>query len=429
MSSCWALLEEGDELLLEKLSRVATTRDKDIEFMDMRSGKSSRELLLQHEKEKMEIFCKIGYEKTWQISKDCWERLWQEKDVIISGDADFDQLALRFAIYHLTVMAPVHDNRMNIGAKGLSGKGYLGHTFWDTEIYMLPYFVWEDPAGARSLLEYRFLCLDSARRKARENGYEGAMYPWEAAWITDGDTCPEARFSQYEIHVTADVAYGVYYYYEITHDIGFMRQCGCEILFETAQFWKSRLEYRPDKDRYEMNREAGWKERKDKLVLPKANENHILPQDDTYLSLPEVDLSIYRRGERKLRKDYPYPEYVGLKVSKQADVMNLFLLLEELFSNEVKRESLAYYEPFCVHESSLSLCAYSMLAADCCEQDKAYQLFEVARAIDLGPRGSRLKLTVTKDTVTVEVLEDPGALEILTGHGVIRGEGKICWVY
>lgn len=538
MSSCRALLEEGDELLLEKLSRVATTRDKDIKFMDMRSGKSSRELLLQHEKEKMEIFCKIGYEKTWQISKDCWERLWQEKDVIISGDADFDQLALRFAIYHLTVMAPVHDNRMNIGAKGLSGKGYLGHTFWDTEIYMLPYFVWEDPAGARSLLEYRFLCLDSARRKARENGYEGAMYPWEAAWITDGDTCPEARFSQYEIHVTADVAYGVYYYYEITHDIGFMRQCGCEILFETAQFWKSRLEYRPDKDRYEIcdvigpdefthhannnaftnylahlnlrlalswkerlqrefpedykrldrklnleNREAGWKERKDKLVLPKANENHILPQDDTYLSLPEVDLSIYRRGERKLRKDYPYPEYVGLKVSKQADVMNLFLLLEELFSNEVKRESLAYYEPFCVHESSLSLCAYSMLAADCGEQDKAYQLFEGARAIDLGPqmdssdhgihaaslggiwqccvlgfagvrmcggqlriiphlpkcwnqvslkiwwRGSRLKLTVTKDTVTVEVLEGPGALEILTGHGVIRGEGKICWVY
>ena len=99
------------------------------------------------------------------------------KDVQIDTQNQIDQLALRFAVYHLTVMSPVHDNRMNIGAKGLSGMGYRGHSFWDTEIYMLPYFIFTDPKGARSLLEHRYHGLESAHKKAQENGYCGAMYP------------------------------------------------------------------------------------------------------------------------------------------------------------------------------------------------------------------------------------------------------------
>lgn len=441
MSCCELTMEAGWELSFVKLSRVATTRDSDIGLENENISKCGRDFLLHHEREEMKKLWKRGYETTWKMSQDCWKALWQERDVVISGNADQDQLAIRFAIYHLTVMAPIHDNRMNIGAKGLSGKGYFGHTFWDTEVYMLPYFVWEDPKGARSLLEYRYLCLDAARKNAKDNGYEGAQYPWEAAWITDGDTCPETHFTQYELHVTADVAYGVYYYYEITYDIDFMLRYGCEILFETAEFWKSRLEYREDRDIYEIcnvigpdeftheannnaftnyltqlnlklavqwkerlekefpkeydrlnkkldldGRVAAWEDRRDKLVLQQPNEDGILPQDDDYLTLPEIDLEIYRRGDKKLRKDYPYPAYTRLKVSKQADVMNLFLLLEELFPKEVKKESLAYYEPFCVHESSLSLCAYSMLASDCGEYEKAYQLFERARDIDLDLR-------------------------------------------
>ena len=520
MSCCNLAMEAGQQLTFVKLSRVATTRDKDIELENENISKWGREFLLHREKEKIQKLWEKGYEATWKASEDCWKASWQERDVVIYGDADQDQLSVRFAIYHLTVMSPIHDNRMNIGAKGLSGKGYFGHTFWDTEIYMLPYFVWEDPKGARSLLEYRYNCLDAARKNAKDSGFEGAKYPWEAAWITDGDTCPETHFTQYELHVTADVAFGVYYYYEITHDIDFMLKYGCEILFETAEFWKSRLEYRADKDIYEIcnvigpdeftheannnaftnylthlnlrlalewkdrleqefpeeyarlnrkldldGRVADWEERRDKIVLPKPNEDNILPQDDDYLTLPEIDLTIYRRGEKKLRVDYPYPTYTRLKVSKQADVMNLFLLLEELFTNEVKRASLAYYEPFCVHESSLSLCAYSMLAADCGEDEKAYQLFEGARDIDLNLkkdsehgihaaslggiwqccvlgfagvrmcggkiriipnlpenwdkvtfhiwwRGSCLEVTVAKDSVNVEVLQGPKDVEI-----------------
>ena len=533
LSGCCRHLTAGEEMVAEKLCRLATTRDEDFKY----DGDDwERETLIRREKEEMQKLKKLRYADARDTSAACWEKLWQERDIAIGGSADIDQLSFRFAVYHLTIMAPIHDNRMNIGAKGLSGKGYMGHTFWDTEVYMLPYFIWTDPRGARSLLEYRYRCLDSARKKARENGYEGAQYPWEAAWITDGDVCPEDHFAKHEFHVTADVAYGVHYYYEVTHDLDFMLRCGCEILFETASFWASRLEYNADRDCYEIRDVIGpdefthqannnaftnylahlnltlavrwegwlkrnypreharlngrlgmehrapvWRERAEKLFLPTANGQNILPQDDDFMTLPEIDLTIYRAGEKKLRKDYPYPTYTRLKVSKQADVMNLFLLREELFPPEVKKASLDYYEPFCVHESSLSLCAYSMLAADCGEQEAAYGFFERARAIDLGPnmkssddgihaaslggvwqccalgfcgirlcgsqlrivpnlpenwekaavriwwRGSQLEVTATHQNVTVRVLQGPMAIEVLTAGGILRGEETLCW--
>lgn len=87
-------------------------------------------------------------------------------------------------------MTPTHDNRMNIGAKGLSGEGYKGHTFWDTEIFLLPYFIYQMPETARSLLEYPYHTLPGAHKKAQENGYKGAMFPWESAWLADGEVTP-----------------------------------------------------------------------------------------------------------------------------------------------------------------------------------------------------------------------------------------------
>ncbi len=527
-------MEAGQTLTVEKLCRLATTRDNDFRCTD----DWEREGLIRREKEAMQGLKGLSFDTVFAASAACWAALWAQKDMTITGgaQAEEDLLAYRFAVYHLTIMAPIHDNRMNIGAKGLSGKGYFGHTFWDTEVYMLPYFIWTDPKGARSLLEYRYLCLDSARKNAKHYGNEGARYAWEAAWITDPETCPEDHFAKLEYHVTADVAYGVYHYFEVTQDMDFMLKCGCEILFETAQFWKSRLEYDPQRDVYEIldvigpdeythhannnaftnylahlnltlacdwyqrlkkefpkefsrlnrqleleNKVEAWRERAEKLVLPVAGEDHILPQDDDFMTLSEIDLTIYRAGQKKLRKDYPYPIYTRLKVSKQADVMNLFLLREDLFPLAVKKASLAYYEPFCVHESSLSLCAYSMLAADCGEEAAARAFFDRAKLIDLGPdlrssdegihaaslggvwqccvlgfcgvrlcgnrlriapnlpaswesasakviwHGSLLQITATHEEAQVEVLEGEETIEILTADGIKRGKGSLRW--
>lgn len=405
------------------------------------SGAALRPRLMEREKQEMDHLRSRSWEAVFNDSADAWAALWQERDVAVRADDHFDQLSARFAVYHLTAMAPLHDNRMNIGAKGLSGRGYLGHTFWDTEIYMLPYYIWTDPAGARSLLEHRYHCLGAARRKAREKGYEGAMYPWQTAWLTDTETSVNQFMADFEHHVTADVAYGVHYYYEVTHDLDFMLRCGCEILFETAKFWFSRLEYDPQRDRFEIRgvigpdeytheadnnaftnylarlnlelavrwygelrqraperflqleaelnlsgRPDAWRQAAARLYLPASNEAGILPQDDTFLSLPEIDLTPYRSGRRKLKQDFPNRSYKKLQVSKQADVVILFWLLEDLFSCEVKRNSFYYYEQRCVHDSSLSLCAYSILAADIGEQETAFALYRRACRIDLGEK-------------------------------------------
>ena len=428
-------VKANDILTFEKFSNVYTARDHACEAMSVES-------ICRYAQVQLEESSASSFVELHRASSKAWGKIWAEKDVVIQSKNPFDQLALRFAVYHLTIMAPIHDRRMNIGAKGLSGKGYLGHTFWDTELFMLPFFIFTDPEGARSLLEYRYHTLFGARQKAAENGYEGAMYPWESAWITDSETTPStALMALQEHHITADVAYGVYNYYCATGDVDFMEKFGYEIFFETARFWQSRLDYNKELDRYEIlgvigpdefthdadnnaftNYMAYFNMKKaieyyehmktadvtlfeklndklkleelyrkltakiNKLYLPRENENFLVPQDDTYLTLPEIDLTPYRSGLKKLRQDYKNLSYSKLQVSKQADVMVLFILLEDLFSEKVKRTNFYYYEPRCVHESSLSLCSYSILAADVHEQRQAYELYVSACRIDLGTK-------------------------------------------
>ena len=162
---------------------------------------------------------------------------------------------IRFAQYHMQLMTPAHDRRMNIGAKGLSGEGYKGHTFWDTEIFLLPYFIFTMPEVARSLEEYRYLSLPGAHAKAAQGGFKGAQFPWESAWLDDGEVTPEFLGTDIltglptkvwsgliEIHITADVAFGVWQYYICTGDQEFMDRYGYEIILDCAKFWLSRLE-------------------------------------------------------------------------------------------------------------------------------------------------------------------------------------------
>ncbi len=375
-------------------------------------------------------------------SADEWQsRIWNSRDIVIDSSSPSDQLAIRFAIYHLTVMAPVHDNRMNIGAKGLSGPGYRGHTFWDTEVFMLPYFIFEAPTEARSLLEYRYNSLDAARKNAKERGYDGAMFPWEAAWITDGETTPSwAMTGLLEHHITSDVAFGVYYYYMVTGDTDFMEKSGYELIFDTAKFWLSRLDLNKKLDRYEILDVIGpdeykehvdnnaftnymaehnmalavdyadilkrdkpelfaaldeklgitdsypkWKDACAKIYLPHENSDGLLPQDDTYLTLPDIaepDCSLSEMIEEARRKAGEIG-YTKSQISKQADVVVLYYLLEDLFSVESKKRNFYYYEKRAFHDSSLSLSTYSALAADIGEKATAYKLYERATLIDL----------------------------------------------
>ena len=178
-----------------------------------------------------------------------WSERWRLSDVEIEGD-DTAQQALRFAVYHLNSAANPADERVSIGARSLTGQDYRGHVFWDTEIYLLPFFVTTWPEAARSLLMYRFRRLDGARAKAAGMGWRGALYAWEFA-DTGAETTPEHAIGpdrrvidilcgKQEQHISADVAYAVWQYWLATEDEAFFLDAGAEILLETGRFWSSR---------------------------------------------------------------------------------------------------------------------------------------------------------------------------------------------
>lgn len=441
-------VETNSTFCIEKISNIYTSRDKEYENYSL-------EQLQQLSLEQLKKSVSKGYDLLAQESKNSWyEKVWSGNEIEIESDNPMDQLAIRFAQYHLHIMTPAHDNRMNIGAKGLSGEGYKGHTFWDTDIFALPYFTFTNPQIARSLEEYRYLSLGGAHKKAKDNQYEGAQFPWESAWLEDGEVTPVWGAADIitglptkiwsgfiEQHITADVAYGVWQYYMVTKDQDFMDRYGYELLMDTAKFWASRLEWSEDDKRYHINNVIGpdeykehvndnaftnymaywnikiaieyyeqlkrenptkwqelnkkmelervysiWQERVSNIYLPQPREDGVIPQDATYLTLPIIDVTKYKNREEvgTLFKDYNLEQVNKMQVSKQADIMILFFLMEDLFSQEIKRANWNYYEPKTLHDSSLSLSTHVILANDMKDLDLAYQLFQKAIRIDMG---------------------------------------------
>lgn len=242
-------IEKGQTLTVDKLTVVTTSRDLAYENLENKAERAQED-----GGRMMRQAIEAGYDALFAASCAKWAELWDKADVRITSKRPFDQLMVRFALYHLNIMAKKDDNRVGIGAKGMTGEGYKGHSFWDTEIFILPYFTLTQPEAARSLLEYRYRGLYGARRKAQENGFEGAMYPWEAAWVDDGEVTPlwgaadvvtgkpmKILTGIIEQHITADVAFAVEQYFAVTGDQDFMDRCGYEMLIDTGRFWASRV--------------------------------------------------------------------------------------------------------------------------------------------------------------------------------------------
>ncbi len=190
------------------------------------------------------------------------DQLWNVTDIKIVGDEQAD-VSLRFNLFHLMSCANEDDERVSIGAKGIHGEGYKGHVFWDTEIFMLPFFIYSNPKAAKTLLMYRYHLLDAARDNAKKNGYKGAQYPWESAdtgveetprWGVDYVGNPVRIWTgDIEYHITADIAFAIREYIRATDDMEFFLRYGAEMFLETARFWVYRGEYNKEMDRYEIN--------------------------------------------------------------------------------------------------------------------------------------------------------------------------------
>jgi beta-phosphoglucomutase len=239
-------LEPGQIWIVDKLMAVYTDRD-DVD-------------LAQAAGEEIESLARMGFERLQENNRAAWAAFWHDSDVIIEGDHEAQQ-AIRHALFQLRIAAPSHDDRVSIGAKSLSGFGYRGHVFWDTEIFMLPFLTFTQPSLARNLLMYRWHTLPGARRKAAAGGFEGAQYAWESAetgdevtprwvlppfegirWPTSDTRLIRIWCGDIEVHISTDIAYAIWQYWLITGDDAFMHNYGAEILLETARFWESRVE-------------------------------------------------------------------------------------------------------------------------------------------------------------------------------------------
>lgn len=443
-----AQVEEGSTLCLEKLSTVHTSRD--LKYAEL-NEESAAALVPGDAMDELKKIYTIGYDKLFAESREAWESFWEKHDVRIDTENVFDQVAVRFAVYHLHIMNKPEDSRLGVGAKGLSGEEYKGHSFWDTEIFLMPYYLFTNPRAARNLLVYRYHILNGARRKAKKAGYKGAMYPWEAAWIDDDEVCADiigvdvetgkpmrVLCGEIEIHISADVAYAVWEYYTAVRDEEFMEKYGYEMILDTARFWISRCTWveakqhygilnviGPDEYKEEVDNDvytnymAYWnlkraleilevmpketyqrldrilnldslrremKEVVEKLYLPEPNEKGIIPQNDTYLSLREIDLAPYKRSESvgTIHHDYSMERLKEVQVSKQGDLVVLMYLVEGLFSDKVTRDNYFYYEAHTTHDSSLSKCTHAIVANDLGMKEESYRFFRGAAQTDIG---------------------------------------------
>ncbi len=395
-----------------------------------------------------------GYDKCLSRHNAQWVKKWEYGDVKIDGD-DEAQQALRYSIFQLLIVAPVNGSANSIPARALSGQVYKGAIFWDTEMFMFPFFLYTYPEKAVELMRYRIKTLDGARRKAKSEGvgYRGAFYAWESQESGD-DACTyfnigdpftkrdlRTHFRDKQVHISGDVAIAMWEYFKITGDDALLLEGGAEVILECARFYYSYAYFKKDKNRYEIldvvgpdeyhervnnnaftsmvakatfeianatvdylkQRHPGqfkalvkkidiagelplFIEAADLLYVPQPDEKTgVIEQFDAYDNLKETTVEAL-----KARLLHPN-EYLGAgqglavptKIIKQADVVMMLNLFKDRYSDKIKKANWEYYEPRTEHGSSLSACAYAMVAADIGKLDWAYNYFLKTAKMDI----------------------------------------------
>jgi len=378
---------------------------------------------------------------------EAWEDRWRASGVEVAGD-EMAQRALRFALYHLNSAVNPKDEYASVGARALTGSTYKGHVFWDTEIYLLPFYTFTDPPAARALLQYRFHTLPAARDRARRLGYQGALFAWESADTGEDVTpdtviAPDGRVVQVltgiqEHHISADVAYAVWQYWQATADEAFFLAAGADILIETARFWATRGRLEPDgqyhirtvigPDEYHesvddnaytnvmaqwnleraadtvdwlRSRRSGawptlcerlqvrpdepdsWRRTAELMTTGFDRPTNLFEQFSGFFQLEEVELQAYRTLPVPIDVTLGRDRTQKSKVVKQADVVALSALLWERFPSAVHEANFRYYEPRTAHGSSLSPALHAFVSARLGDSDRAARYFRDAAAIDL----------------------------------------------
>ncbi len=401
-----------------------------------------------------------------------WNHVWNQSDIVIEGD-ELNQQGIRFCIFQMYQTYQGAAQGTNIGAKGLTGEAYNGNAFWDTETYCLPFYIFNNKKAAKSLLEFRYRTLKQAKARAKDLDCEGAFYP--VATISGEECCNLWQHASLQLQASTAVAYGLWFYEKLTGDHSLMEEFGLEILIEVSRMLRTRGAYSADGEGFgffgvmgpdefqmmvshncytnymgrftlaytvqeiarirEMNPEIihaierkvklkeeevhAWEKIASDMFIPLHKESGIYEQHKGFFALPHIDVDKIPVKEFPLYSHWTYDRIYRNDMIKQPDVLMLMLLFNSEFSDEEILKNYEFYEPKCIHESSLSPSVHSILANQIGKEQEAYQFFQFATRLDLDNYNRNTKEGLHTTSIAA------AWMNIVYGFGGLRSDGEI----
>jgi trehalose/maltose hydrolase-like predicted phosphorylase len=419
----------GEEMTVERMIAVISTRDG-----------VPREELETRSRTILQSASARGFDGQRAAHRSIWTARWDMADIEIDG-APRDEMITRFNTFHLMQSAPFHTGTLSIPARGYSFNRYEGHIFWDTEVFMLPFFSYALPDAARNLLAFRHHTLPAAREQARTLGGRGAAFAFKVDPDRGVDMAPSGHSFERVLHQNGDIAFAVDQYLRASKDRGFLAREGIDLLIETARFYAGEAEwdaegaahlndmigpdelYQPNRDngytnlmaRFTLRAAAAWLERlegddpaagaaarqrlaldaeepdrwrttADTLAVPSIPglDESVPLQDEFLMDKPDADMEGWRlnSGDPRLWT-IPIPEVRNYRTIKQADIVLAMFLLRSEFTREQMAAGYDFYEPRTLHSSSLSYNTHAVVAALLGRTEQAYAYFHRCAGMDL----------------------------------------------
>ena len=381
----------------------------------------------------------FGFNALLEIQKKSWAQIWNMSDITIEGDVKAQQ-GIRFNIFQLNQTYLGTDASLNIGPKGFTGEKYGGSTYWDTEAYCIPFYMaTKDQSVARTLLEYRYNHLDKAIENAEKLGFKNgaALFPMVTM---NGEECHnEWEITFEEIHRNGAIAFAIFNYNRFTNDYAYIPEKGLEVLIGIARFWQQRATFSSDKNKFMILGVTGpneyenninnnwytnyiakwcieyaleniaivktdytadykrikekvnfsedelkdWKKVADKMYFPFSEKHRVFLQQDGFLDKELITAANLDTSQRPINQKWSWDRILRSPYIKQADTLQGFYMFEDHFSIEELERHFNFYEPFTVHESSLSPCVHSIQAAKLNRMEQAYEFYLRTSRIDL----------------------------------------------
>ncbi|MBE9575944.1 glycoside hydrolase family 65 protein [Flavobacterium proteolyticum] len=381
----------------------------------------------------------IGIAQLTENQKQAWAKIWEMSDITIDGDVKAQQ-GIRFNIFQLNQTYLGKDSRLNIGPKGFTGEKYGGSTYWDTEAYCIPFYMaTKDQQVARNLLAYRYNQLDKAIENAEKLGFKNgaALYPMVTM---NGEECHnEWEITFEEIHRNGAIAFAIFNYYRFTGDYSYIPEKGLEVLIGIARFWHQRATFSTYRNQYvilgvtgpneyENNVNNNWytnyiakwcidytveqinkieneypsdytrimnkvklsqaeisamKKVADNMYFPYSEEHGVYLQQDGFLEKELITVADLDKSQRPINQKWSWDRILRSPYIKQADTLQGFYFFEDHFTKEQLEKHFDFYEPFTVHESSLSPCVHSIQAAVLGRMEQAYTFYLRTSRLDL----------------------------------------------